>query len=304
MVCLFSQITQKGAFSFFITSTVNFSQTTNMKSTITISAVVLLHAVGLALISGGGGCHSSSGYEDKKDNGVVFAPARPVEPARTSDLSNAASINGSRDTRLVQNPLPPPSPPVVEHTPPPPPPPPPTVEGRSYKVRSGDTLWRIAKREKITRKALAAANGLSENANLKERQIIIIPGKSTTAGDSTNIRSSNNAVPPEGTIAYVVKQGDVLGTIALKNKSSVAKIRSINNLTSDKIRLGQTLYIPVAGTGASTEPKHIQTPVTPERSSDAPPVPDGGLSDLDRVLVETAQPSVEGDAIPEGVPTP
>ncbi|MDR2513288.1 MAG: LysM peptidoglycan-binding domain-containing protein [Puniceicoccales bacterium] len=282
-----------------------------MKSTITISAVVLLHAVGLALISGGGGCHSSSGYEDKKDNGVVFAPARPVESARGGDVARVSAINGAQDAGVVEHhgpvtpPLPPP-PPVVEHRAPPPPPPVQPAEGRSYRVKSGDSLWRIAKREKITRKALAEANGLNENATLKQGQVIVIPGKGTQVPGGGS-GQKKNAVSPEGTVAYVVKPGDVLGTIALRNKTSVTKIKSINNLTSDRIREGQTLYLPQAGSEISGVSANNSQTIATEKptpvSPDAPAVPDGGFSELDRVFAETARPN-EGDGISDGVPAP
>ena len=42
---------------------------------------------------------------------------------------------------------------------------------------------------------------------------------------------------------YVVKSGDSLYSIALNNKTTVAKIKSLNNLRSNKIVVGQKIRI-------------------------------------------------------------
>ena len=44
-------------------------------------------------------------------------------------------------------------------------------------------------------------------------------------------------------MAYKVKEGDILGRIALKNGVTVAQIKKWNHLKSDIIRPGQILYI-------------------------------------------------------------
>lgn len=53
--------------------------------------------------------------------------------------------------------------------------------------------------------------------------------------------SSNGTV--ETRVAYKVKSGDTLGKIASKNKTTVAKLKSWNHLKSDKLKVGQIIYI-------------------------------------------------------------
>ena len=49
---------------------------------------------------------------------------------------------------------------------------------------------------------------------------------------------------PIGSNTYVVKKGDTLWDIAKKYNTSVSKIKSLNNLNSDVIKIGQVLKIP------------------------------------------------------------
>ena len=43
---------------------------------------------------------------------------------------------------------------------------------------------------------------------------------------------------------YVVKSGDSLYSIALKNNTTVSELKSLNNLTSNIISIGQVLKLP------------------------------------------------------------
>ena len=47
----------------------------------------------------------------------------------------------------------------------------------------------------------------------------------------------------ETRIAYKVKEGDYLGRIAARNHCTVAQLKKWNHLRSDKLRIGQILYI-------------------------------------------------------------
>lgn len=48
----------------------------------------------------------------------------------------------------------------------------------------------------------------------------------------------------DGEGIYIVKEGDSLGKIARMHKTSIQKIKDLNNLSSDAIRVGQKLSIP------------------------------------------------------------
>ena len=49
-------------------------------------------------------------------------------------------------------------------------------------------------------------------------------------------------------IRHVIRRGDTLSGIADRYKTSMQRIRTVNGLRSDTVRLGQTLRIPVEST--------------------------------------------------------
>lgn len=100
----------------------------------------------------------------------------------------------------------------------------PSNEG-TYTVVSGDTLWSIAKKFDTTVNEIKRLNNLSSNL-LKVGTNIIVP-------------NSNNNIDSD----YTVVKGDTLYSIARKNNISVDKIRQLNNLTSDVLRVGQVLKL-------------------------------------------------------------
>lgn len=55
----------------------------------------------------------------------------------------------------------------------------------AHKVRSGDTLWDLAKKYHTTPKAIAKANGIGENSTLKLGKSLTIPGKQSVSGKAS-----------------------------------------------------------------------------------------------------------------------
>lgn len=104
------------------------------------------------------------------------------------------------------------------------------VSNNVYVVKKGDTLWSIANNFNVSVNDLKNANNNSNNS-LSIGEQLIIPGKSTGENVST--------------IIYTVKSGDNLYSIARRYNVTVNEIKSLNNLSSNLLSIGQKLSIPI-----------------------------------------------------------
>lgn len=95
-----------------------------------------------------------------------------------------------------------------------------------YVVKSGDSLWLIARRYDTTVDAIKSINGLTSNM--------------ITTGQILKIPAGQNAPY----IEYTVQSGDTLWLIARKYGTTVDAIKSLNGLSSDLLNIGQILRIP------------------------------------------------------------
>ncbi len=100
-----------------------------------------------------------------------------------------------------------------------------TQEGEIYVVKSGDTLYGIANKFNLTVDELKKLNNLTSNTlSIGQKLIVSMPaGKATT---------------------YTVTKGDTLYGIASKYGVTVDSLKSLNNLSSNTLSIGQVLKIP------------------------------------------------------------
>ena len=152
------------------------------------------------------------------------------------------------------------------------------ISDEYYTVKSGDTLWGIARKYNMSVNDLKSLNNLSSN-NLSIGQKLIVSKASSNdytvvAGDTLwgiarkfnvsvdDLKSLNNLtsnslsigmvlkIPPysnkknEETNVYVVKSGDSLWSIARKFNSTVDEIKRLNSLQSNILSIGQRLVVP------------------------------------------------------------
>lgn len=107
-----------------------------------------------------------------------------------------------------------------------------------YMVRNGDDLQKISERFHLPVKTLQSVNQLTNNDVAPGSQIII----------PTHVAKTNRAQQFEltpGDTIYMVKNGDTVENIAEKFHTSPAAIRLANLLSSDNIKMGDRLVIPV-----------------------------------------------------------
>ena len=105
---------------------------------------------------------------------------------------------------------------------------PPSIENNkediTYIVKSGDSLWNIAKKYNISVNELKEYNNLNTNL-LSIGQQLLIPNT-------------------QDHITYTVKSGDSLWKIANEYGVNVNDLQTLNNLTNTTLSIGQVLLIP------------------------------------------------------------
>ena len=101
------------------------------------------------------------------------------------------------------------------------------IDENVYTVEKGDSLYSISRKYNITVDNLKSANNLTSNL-LSIGQKLVIPKSNASSNE----------------ITYTVQKGDSLWLIANKYDTTVDKIKSANNLTSNLLSIGQKLIIP------------------------------------------------------------
>ena len=110
-----------------------------------------------------------------------------------------------------------------------------------HKVRSGDTLSRIAQKYGTTASVIKRLNGLNSSRIYPGQRLQVVTGKKYVASTSS---SSNVSVDnTKSSVEYTVKKGDSLYKIARKYRTTVSALKKINNLSSNNIRVGMKLKV-------------------------------------------------------------
>ncbi len=109
----------------------------------------------------------------------------------------------------------------------------------TYKVKAGDSVWKISHEHGMSMNELKSLNGLKDN--------LIIPGqvlkvKGTSSNTKQTTKTSTKETAATGA-TYVVKAGDSLWAVANKQGLTVAELKRINGLSSDTIYVGQKLKV-------------------------------------------------------------
>lgn len=99
-----------------------------------------------------------------------------------------------------------------------------------HAVRTGESLWTIARKHDVRVSDLTRWNGMSRSAVLRPGQRLLVASPTQT----------------ERTIYYTVRSGDSLGRIARRYRVQVSEILAMNDLSSpDRLKPGQRLRIRV-----------------------------------------------------------
>ena len=111
-----------------------------------------------------------------------------------------------------------------------------------HTVRSGDSLWAIARQYGATVSELVAWNNISKHSTLRLGQKITI--RSSAASTVPTTLQPNSEQSPEKLLSYTVTRGDSLWEISKRFGVSVVALRKWNNLAKGKLlQPGQRLKV-------------------------------------------------------------
>ena len=119
----------------------------------------------------------------------------------------------------------------------------------TYTVKAGDTLWGIANDHDTTVNALKQNNHLNSDT-IYVGQVLSLGQAASTGSHSQSSASAQSSSSTNGT--YTVKAGDTLWSIANANDMTVAQLKQKNDLSNDKIYVGQTLNVSSTKSASAT----------------------------------------------------
>jgi membrane-bound lytic murein transglycosylase D len=109
-----------------------------------------------------------------------------------------------------------------------------------YKIKPGDSIGGIAEKYGVKVSDIRNWNNISGYKILAGSTLKIYSDANVNDITSETTRTTKNV---KNTDNYTVKSGDSLYSIASKNNTTVAKLKSLNNLTSNKIQAGQKIRL-------------------------------------------------------------
>ena len=120
-----------------------------------------------------------------------------------------------------------------------------------YTVRPGDTISEIAAKRNLTVEEIINENNLNSDF-IKAGQEIVLPivnYKQDKSDTAQKVQSSVQQQSSTNTFVYEVKRGDALSTIARMYGTDVDTLRRKNDISGDRIFVGQELLIDDTGKG-------------------------------------------------------
>lgn len=125
------------------------------------------------------------------------------------------------------------------------------VNTTDYKVKSGETLSRIADRHHLTLSTLADLNGIPAQTRIQAGDTISVPSdekvskKSNAKVENQSVKSETSDQP--NTTDYKVKSGETLARIAARHGLTVVALADLNGIPSNtRIQTGDTISVPQA----------------------------------------------------------
>jgi membrane-bound lytic murein transglycosylase D len=118
----------------------------------------------------------------------------------------------------------------------------------TYTVRSGDSLWKLARKFEVSEKELRVWNQLGRKPVIRPGQTLIVSANGSKKTAPAKMAKRQDRASRK--ITYRVRPGDTLWGISRQYDVAAAQIRTWNNLESDHIlRPGDKLTLLVRDDG-------------------------------------------------------
>ena len=135
------------------------------------------------------------------------------------------------------------------------------AEASTYKVKSGDSLWKIASQNNVSISSLKQWNKLSSDM-IYVNQTLELAGSTSTPVNS--VKTNKTESTTSATSTYKVKSGDSLSRIASNYGTTVATLQQLNGISGHLIYVGQTLK--VTGTASTNTEATTKSETSPTGS--------------------------------------
>ncbi len=109
-----------------------------------------------------------------------------------------------------------------------------------YKIKPGDSIGSIAEKYGVKVSDIRNWNNISGNKILSGSTLKIYSDANVNDIPNETIKTTKNV---KSTDTYTVKSGDSLYSIASNNNTTVAKLKSLNNLNTNNIKAGQKIRL-------------------------------------------------------------
>ncbi|MDX1764010.1 MAG: LysM peptidoglycan-binding domain-containing protein [bacterium] len=117
----------------------------------------------------------------------------------------------------------------------------------THRVRRGETLSHIARKYRTSISKIARINNIRRSSTIRVGQRLKVPLRRPVASFNAASSAGSRAAASVGDLlTYRVRSGDTLWSIARKYNTSVKRIKRVNNLSTNHLRAGQILQIPVS----------------------------------------------------------
>ena len=122
---------------------------------------------------------------------------------------------------------------------------------RHHTVRSNETAHDIARRYRVSEKALLSRNHLGSADFIHPGQRLTIPGSSSSTAKASDATTKKRPARTGTTRSYTVRSGDTLTGIAARHDMSLDRLRALNDdLTQGHLQTGDTVRV----TGKAPKP--------------------------------------------------